>query len=170
MPLPMKRFHINPSSETYHSTLASWKVQASNDGVVFDHIVPPNTTPFINNTLHKYTFPASANYAYWRFHTISMDNAVHAGISMLRWIPTLPEIFHPRKCLVGYVPRLVSNVNYSGFEAYASLSPRFVQESPFATTVQSGFKAFKGDGSEFQWQPNRDIPPYWMSRPITCPI
>ena len=35
---------------------------------------------------------------------------------MLQWIPTLPNTFLPRKYRVGYVPRLLFNVNYSGFE------------------------------------------------------
>ena len=78
---------------------------------------------------------------------ISMDNAEKAGISMLQWIPTLPDRFLPRKCPVGYVPtcRLILNVNYCGFKAYASMAS--------ATNFQPGFKAFKGNGSEQQWQP-----------------
>jgi len=60
----MKRFYIIPYSETYNGTITMWKIQASNDGIVFDNIVSPNTTRFTNNTLHKYTFPASANYSY----------------------------------------------------------------------------------------------------------
>ena len=99
IPLSMKGFHIIPSSETYNGTISSWNVQASNDGIVFDRIVPPNTTRLINGTLHKFTFEISSKYAYWRFHMISMINAENAGISMLRWIPTLPDIFLPRNAL-----------------------------------------------------------------------
>src|SRR6218665_4128674 len=60
------------------------------------------------------------------------------------------------------------NANYWGFEAYASVAttPR-VQAPDLVNVVQPEFKAFKGDGSEFQCQPNRDTPPYWIS--ITCP-
>src|SRR6218665_2198273 len=86
MPLSMKEFYIIPYSETYNGVISSWKVQASNDGIVFDHIVPPNTARFTNYTLHKYSCPASANYVYWRFHMILMDNAEHAGIIMVQWI------------------------------------------------------------------------------------
>ena len=98
-----------------------------------------------------------------------INPAENAGISMLRWIPTLPDIFLPRKYLVGYVPRFVSNANYSGFEAYASAGlVQLVEPAPNSvSTIQPGVKAFKGDGSEFQWQANRDMPPYCMS--ISCP-
>jgi len=169
IPLSKKGFYIIPYSETYNGTIPRWKVQTSKDGIVFDNIVPPNTTPFINGTLQKFTFPDSANYAYWRFQLIIINNAETAGISMLRWIPTLPDIFLPRKCLVGCVQRLVFNASYSGFEAYPSAGPTPHREQPtkMVSAIQPGFKAFKGDGSEFQWQPNRDIPPYWIS--ITCP-
>src|SRR6218665_127949 len=34
IPLSMKGFHIIPSSETYSGTISTWKVQASNDGIV----------------------------------------------------------------------------------------------------------------------------------------
>src|SRR6218665_319367 len=88
---------------------------------------------FTITTLHKFTFPASANYAYWRFYMVLMDNAEKAGICTLRWIPTLPDRFHPRKCPVGYIPRLMSNVNYCGFETPAS--------TLIPTSGQSGFKA-----------------------------
>src|SRR6218665_1917540 len=178
MPLSMKGFHIIPSSETYHGTITSWKVQASNDGIVFDHIVPHNTTPFVNGALHKFTFPASAKYEYWRFEIIYMNYTRQAGISMLRWIPTLSDIFLPRKCLVGYVPRLLSTTNYCAFEAITSAGvtvPALLRPGPrpdqgqvaVVRFIQPGFKAFKGDGSEFQWQPNRDMAPYWVS--ITYP-
>jgi len=133
VPLSMKGFHIVSGSESYNGVMTMWKVQASNDEIVFDHIVPPNTTPFTNNTLYKFTFPASANYAYWRFHMISMNHTNRAGISMLQWIPTLPDRFHLSKCPVGYIPRLLSNVNYSGFEARGN------------GVLQTAFKAFKGD-------------------------
>ena len=84
IPLSMKGFHIIPGSQSYNATITMWKVQASNDGIVFDHVVPPITTPFKNGTLYEVTFQASANYAYWRFHMISMDNAERAGISLLQ--------------------------------------------------------------------------------------
>jgi len=107
-----------------------------------------------------------------------MNYTRQAGISMLRWIPTLSDIFLPRKCLVGYVPKLLSTANYCGFEAIASggvtvpglLGPDPRPEQSQLTVVrfnQPGFKAFKGDGSEFQWQRNRYRAPYWVS--ITCP-
>ena len=155
----MKGFYIIPYSETYKGTITKWKVQANNDGIVFGHIVPPNTTPFSNNTLHRFTFPASANYAYWRFHMILMNNAEKAEICTLRWIPTLPDRFHPRRCPVGYMPRLMSNVNYCGFDAAAS--------TLIPTSGQLGFKAFRGDGSEHQWAPLQTTPPYWIG--IYCP-
>src|SRR6218665_1230212 len=53
------------SWESFNGVITMWKVQASKYGIVFDNVVPPNTTPFKAETLHKYTFPASANYAYW---------------------------------------------------------------------------------------------------------
>jgi len=148
----MKGFHIIPGSQSYNATITMWKVQASNDGIVFDHVVPPITTPFKNGTLYEVTFQASANYAYWRFHMISMDNAERAGISLLQWIPTSPDRFHPRKCPVGYIPRLMSHVNYCGFEASGN------------GVLQT---AFKGDGSEYQWHPARSTAPYFIT--ITCP-
>ena len=90
---------------------------------------------------------------------ISMNNAEKAGISMLQWIPTLPDRFLQRKCTVRYVPRLISNVNNCCFKAYTSTAP--------ATKFQRGFKAFKGDGCEHQWQHLQTAPPYWIG--ITCP-
>src|SRR6218665_3443529 len=138
IPLSMKGFYIIPYSETYSGVVTMWNVLASNDGIVFDNIVPPNTTQLTTNILHEYTFPGSANYAYWRFNMILTDNTEHAGILMVQWIPTLPDRFYPRKFHVGYIPRLLSNANYCEFAALASPS----------TLDQPGFKAFKGDGSE----------------------
>ena len=75
-----------------------------------------------------------------------MINAENAGISMLRWIPTLSDIFLPRKCLVGYVPRLVSSANYCGFEEYASVSmiPRWEQKPNFVPVIQPDSADSKG--------------------------
>src|SRR6218665_319316 len=79
-----------------------------------------------------------------------------------------PIYFFQGSLFVGYVPRLVSNASYSGFEAYASVGPvpRLEQKPHIVSAIQPGFKAFKGDGSEFLWQA-KDSPPYWMSS--TCP-
>ena len=52
----------------------------------------------------------------------------------------------------------MSNVKYCGFDAIAS--------TIVPTGYQPGFKAFKWDGNEFQWQPT-DSPPYWIT--IICP-
>src|SRR6218665_50419 len=136
LPLSMKGFHIVSGSQSYNGVITMWKVQASNDGIVFDNIVSPNTTRFPNNTLHTFTFPASAKYAYWRFHMISMNHTDRAGMSLLQWIPTLRDRFNSTQCPLGYIPRLLSNVNYSGFEALGN------------GVLQTEFKAFKGDGSE----------------------
>src|SRR6218665_2228104 len=149
IPLSKEGFYIISCSETYNGVISSWKVQASNEGIVFDHIVPPNTTPFINGKLHNYTFPISSKYAYWRFHMISMIIAENAGISMLRWIPTLPDIFLPRNALsviyLDYCPMRITGVSKR-----TRVWPPRVQAQNLVNAVQPEFKAFKGDGSEFQ--------------------
>ena len=50
---------------------------------------------------------------------------------------------------------MLSNVNYSIFKARGN------------GVLQTAFKAFKGDGSEYQWYPAQSTAPYWIS--ITCP-
>src|SRR6218665_3817217 len=111
--LSMKGFHIIPSSETYNGKIGAYKIQASNDEIRFDDVLIVTTTDGLGNGRlitgsFRWTPP---NYTYWRFHMTSTINAEKAGISMLQWILTLPDTFLPRKCLVGYVPRLLSNVN-----------------------------------------------------------
>lgn len=83
---------------------------------------------------------------------ISTINMEKAGILMLQWIFTLPNTFLPRKYRVGYVPRLLFNVNYSGFEAS--------RDGILDACNPTAFKTFEGDGSEYQWFPAQSTPPY----------
>ena len=83
---------------------------------------------------------------------ITVNHTNRAGISLLQWISTFPDRFRSSKCPVGYIPRLMSHVNYCGFEASGN------------GVLQT---AFKGDGSEYQWHPARSTAPYFIT--ITCP-
>lgn len=55
IPLSAKGCYIVPSSEPYNGVITIWEVQASNDRIVFDNVVPPNTTRLKKATLHNFT-------------------------------------------------------------------------------------------------------------------
>ena len=153
VPLSMSGLYIIAGT-SFNERITSWKVQASNDGRVFTDILSPKTEALDAGVLNKFTFPASSNYVYWRFHIISTSaGAEWTGIGMLQWIPTLTDITLGRKCHIGYVPRLTSNTSNCGFEASA------VSEYQ----NNKAFNAFKDEG---EWVSNRNST---FSLTVKCP-
>jgi hypothetical protein len=114
-------------------SITSWKVQASNDGTTFTDIVPANTTLFDAGFMNKFTFTASAKYAYWRFYIITSTGSTDVGVATLQWIPTSSERFL-KKNSSGYIPKLTSNTNYLGFTPSASseLNASWIAANAFA--------------------------------------
>lgn len=140
--------------------ITSWKVQASNNGSTFIDIVTTNTTSFNAGILNKFTFAASAKYSYWRFFIISSFGSIDVGIGMLQWVPTLTDRY-PKKCHVGYIPRLTTNTNYRGFATGASSE----YNSSFIAA-----NAFKGDygGTGVEWATAGVSSNFWIK--IACPV
>ena len=153
VPLSMSGLYIIASTE-FRGRITSWKVQASNDGTVFTDILGPKTEALDHNVLNKFTFPASSNYVYWRFHIISTSAAANwTGAGMLQWIPTLTDITLGRKCHIGYVPRLTSNTSNYGF----------VVDATSELLNSKAFNAFKDEG---EWVANYASN---ITLTITCP-
>ena len=160
-------------------SITSWKVQASNNGNTWNDIVPTNDTVFDVGVLNKFTFDASARFSYWRFCIISSPTLVdvphvqhtdtltyisgdEVGISMLQWIPTLPDK-DLKRCHVGYIPRLTSNTNYRGFapQALSEKNEHYIAANPFKGDY------VRGDGLDGEWATAGVQNNFWIK--ITCP-
>jgi|SRR6218665_2026633 len=135
--LSMSGFYIIIVHNRSDSSATCWKVQASNNGNTFIDITTPNAFIYDDLVLNKYTFPPSGNYTHWRFHIMlsSTNFDVEAGVALLQWIPTF-TCSQTRKCHVGYVPRLMYDTSFCGFDLKVSSE----------YTNNKAFNACKGEG------------------------